>query len=626
MGSLTLYKKKARGQSSGWGGWGTISGADYISSGNSAHVVYSANLNLGGQALSACTVKTNFVANSSSHAATLKCYLYTSDPTSGSPSAPPAGYAAVVSASVTVPYYGLYQTFSFTGLNITSGTKLYFWFVDENSSSTVDYLYSSATGNGYTANPTASGTFTALPLSLSISPDSVATGSDVTLNVANGAGISLTATISYSGTTLKTETFTGGSCTITCLKAWFDTANVTLLDSITLTVTVTGGGSTLTGYFTLTAGEDMRPVVGTPTVTLVQASSASDFPSTYIANISKAKVEAAVTLPTDAVIDSVVLSFTGGSNVTMTLNSGTGKYEATTAGPLTGDTTFLVTAADKRGLSGSNTASVTGVMPYTPPSVVYDEEYTYRCDALGAKTAGGAYYRVKVAAVYDTGLSGNAVTKLNVKLKNDSSTTNLTSGVQSSAIGGSLDAKTAYIIVVTVKDKISGDITRELKLPGMQRNLVIKRSADGTYVGVGMAPAHSSGGSTIELPSGGKIYIGGTELVIPDLTPYALAANVAAKSFTLVGTTDNTQYSPISLPASFSELIVEWEDARYSQALVHTAHICVGQLSSTPRLFAYGDTLAGDGKLGCTVSLTEADINDSNAPSTGTFTMKVYAR
>lgn len=521
MGSLTLSQKKARGQSSGWGGWGTITGADYISADNSAFVVYSANLNLTGQKLTACQVKTNFVARSGSHGATLRCYLYTSDPTVGDPISPPSGYAAYADYSVTVPYYGLYQTFSFSGLNITSGSKLYFWFVDYNSSSTADDMYHQATGNAYTAAPTCSGTFADLPMSLTVTPESVSTGNKVTINVTNGSGKNLTATLKYGNRTLATQSFTTGSCQITCPKSWFDTAGVTMLKSMTIAVTVTGG---MAGNFTLTAGSDMNPIVGTPTVSIVQAASASDFPNTYLANISSAKVTASVDLPTDAIIGSVVLSFPGGTSVNMTYNSSTGKYEGTTAAPITGDTTFTVTATDMRGMTGSNTASISGVVPYSLPSAVIDEAYTYRCDVSGAKLSGGTYYRVKATASYYTALNGNSLQKFTVKIKGTSTETALSSGVQSAPISGMTNAKQSYTVVVTVQDRISGEITRELKLDGMLRDFVMKRSAnglEGPFIGIGMTPEHSSGAPTIELPSGAKIYIGGVELGNPDLSEYA---------------------------------------------------------------------------------------------------------
>lgn len=528
---LTLSQKRAKGQSSGWGNWTSIAGADYISADNGAYVVYSANLALGGQKLTACQVKTNFVSRGSgTHAATLRCYLYTSDPTGNS--SPPDGYLDYVDYSVNVPYYGVFQTFSFSGLNITAGTKLYFWFEDNNSSSTADDMYHYATGNGYTQRPAVSGTFAALPLVVTASPEELRSGETLTLAIQNRNGRTLTARIKRGSTVLATQSVSADSCSFVCYKDWFDTAQITVLDQIQLTAEVTDGTESASAYFLLDAGDDMKPIVGTPTVSIVQPQSAASFPSTYIANLSRAKVSAAVTLPTDAAVSAVVLSYAGRS-VPMTLNSQSGEYEATTAGPLTGDTAFTVTATDERGLSGSNSAAVSGVVPYTLPSAVFDLSGTWRCDANGDREAGGANYRAKAAATVYTGLSGNSLRKLTVAIKGEVTETNLTPGVQSAKIAANMDATRSYTLVLTVQDQISGEITSELKLDGRQRDLVLKRNTagTGTCLGIGKAPDHLSDGSTIELPEGSKIFIGDDEVGNPDLSPYAKTADLGTAAF-----------------------------------------------------------------------------------------------
>ena len=131
MGNISLYQKRAR-NSSGWGNWGTISGADYASTANAAYVVYSAAMNLGtSSALTSLSVSTNFVCRTSgvSHAAVVACYLYDFDPTGGT--TPPANYLGVSQATISVPYYGVHQTFNFSGLNITSNKTLYFFFLEK---------------------------------------------------------------------------------------------------------------------------------------------------------------------------------------------------------------------------------------------------------------------------------------------------------------------------------------------------------------------------------------------------------------------------------------------------------------------------------------------------------------
>ncbi len=618
MSSLTLSLKRVRYQSSGWGNWERIYGnPSYISHENHAYVVYSADLALAGEKLTGCSFTAHFGSRGATHAATLHCALYTSDPTSGNPVNAPLDYTAHVQVDKNVSSSGLYQTFTFTGLNIQNVTKLYFWIIDENSSSTPDDLYHDVS---------CTATFAALPLGLTVSPDELRTGEDVTLTISNAAGRAITANIKSGSTVLATQSVTGDTCTFTCSKAWFDTTGYTMLDQITLTAEVTDGTYTATDYFYLDAGDDMKPVVGTPTVSIVQAQSAASFPNTYIANISKAKVSAEITLPTNATISAVVLSYAGRS-VNMTLNSQTGLYEGETTGPLTGDTAFTVTATDIRGLTGTGSAAVTGVVPYTLPSAVIDPADTYRCDSSGVKESGGEYFKVKATATYYSALSGNSLQKFTVKIKNSATETALTSGTQSAAISGMTNPRQAYTIVVTVQHQISGEITAELRLDGMQRDFVLKRNTagTGTCIGIGMAPEHLSGGCTLELPSGAKIYIGGVEF--PDMSGYATTAalaNKADKAFTLLGTT--TGSTPIALGSAYTEFIVEWADTRYASILVHSAHICRAQLDSTPRLYAYGPTMGGDGYLGCSVSEDEAELNWSNAPSGATFTMKVYGR
>ena len=359
---------------------------------------------------------------------------------------------------------------------------------------------------------------------LSLSPEAVSTGNSVSITVANGSGVTFTASIQYTDdedntTVLATQSFDTGSCSIACDKAWFDDLGITEDQSVELDVVVTGGPETMTETLTLNAGDDMLPVVGTPTISLVQASSASLFPSTWLANLSKAKVEAAVTLPTDAEIYGVVLSNPGGTSVAMTYNSGTGKYEGTTAGPISGDTVFTVTAVDERGLAGSNTVSLTGVVPYTPPAVTIDKSSTWRCNSSGTKTRGGTYYRVRATATICTDLSGNSIKKLTTSVRGVSgSMHDITSGTQSQPFGDMANTNAVYTVVVTVQDQVSGEITAELTLDGAQRYVVVTRSNDGTYVGVGMEPTRSSGASSIELPAGSKILIGGQEVgVLPTL-------------------------------------------------------------------------------------------------------------
>lgn len=509
MASLTLQYKKPRGQNSGWGSWQSISGQDYCSYGNNAHVVYRAALDLTGSSkMTACQVNTNFVCRTSgaSHAATLYCFLYTSDPTTSSPTTPPSGYVAVAQYSVTVPYYGVNQYFYFSDLNITSGGYLYFWFTDLNNSSYADDLYSYATGNGYTGTPGCSGTFAKAQRTLSISPASVTTGSAVTVSIGN-ADASETIRFYYGNTLLHSQAISNGYASITCPKSWFTTAGVSTLSAMTVSVTV-DSDSSLSGSFTLTAGDNMKPTVGAPSFTIVQPSPASTYyPNTYIANISKAKISVTVTAGSNAAIRTVVATYNNRS-LTLTYNSSTGKYEGTMAAPITADTTFTVTATDARGFTGSNSGSITGVVAYSPPAINIDTSMTFRCNSSGVQESGGAYWRAKAeATIYASGgMSDNSILAFTAGIKNGTAYS-ISSNVQSSVYGGALDSRTNYTLVITLQDKLN-TVTKEYVLSSITRNVVVTRDSSGTHVGVGMTPQRTSGGSTIELPLSGKFLMG----------------------------------------------------------------------------------------------------------------------
>lgn len=489
-----------------WGSWGSVTGNTTIGSNYNCHCVYSASVSMAGaSSLNSVTFKDTFAADMSA-SLTLQCYLYSSDPTSGGATSPPSGYISSYQTVKNITAAGLTNTISFTGLNLSSASMLYVWVTASyNASGGAIYCCDMS---GVDQPTTITGSFSAAVMSLSISPATVTTGNAVALSVANGSGYTLTATFKYGNTTLATQTFYYGSTSVTCPKSWFTTAGVTMLTSMTVSVTVTGGTSTMTDSFTLSAGNDMKPTVGTPTAAIVQASSASDFPSTYIAGVSKCKVSAAVSTGSNASISTVRLTYPGGAAVNMIYNSGTGKYEGTTAAPITVDTTFTVTATDVRGLSASSTVSVSGVVPYTAPSVVINT--AYRCDSSGTEESGGAYWKIKVTATYSTNLTGNSLTKLTAGIEGGTAN-NLTSGTLSSPFSGMTNSKAAYKVIVTVKDKVSGEVTKEITLEGLSRNIVVLRSVDGTYVGVGTTPTNTSGKSTVEMPEGGRVLTGGID-------------------------------------------------------------------------------------------------------------------
>lgn len=504
MGTLSLSYKKAR-SSSGWGSWAAISGSDIIDSAVSYHCVYAANLSLtGGQHMTGCTVTTNFVSRGATSTRTINCYLYTSDPTGYS--SPPSGYLGVATYTGAFGTYGVNVQFNFSGLDISSGGTVYFWFQDIVSGAS-DYIWHEGT-NEYTATPYASGVFTAAALSLSLSSTNVTTGNNQVVTIGNGSGRTCTIRVYYGSTQLYAAATSTGSLTIPVTKSWFTTAGLTTVTSFSVSVRI-DEDSSLYESFTVTAGSDMTPQLANATLSIVQSGNAATyFPSTYIANISKCKVAIAVASRSNASISSVKLTYPGGATVTMTYNSSTGKYEGTTAA-LTADVVFTVTATDSRGMTTSEVAGYVTVVQYSKPAINISSAYTYRCDSSGTQESGGAYWRAMATATYYTSLSGNSLLQFKVEISTGTSV-NLTSGVQTAVQGGSLNRTANYTLTFTIQDKVSDPITKTFVLESVTRNVVIKRNSTGTSVGVGTTPTKTAG-SGVELPLSGDFLLGGLQ-------------------------------------------------------------------------------------------------------------------
>lgn len=449
----------------------------------------------------------------------LKCYMYTSDPTWWTPPEseyprmnPPSGYIASTIYEVQSFPYNTYVPFTFSNLNLSANTKLYFLFLSDGG----PFDWDCANYRNEEIAEAITGTFESY--TLSVSPASVATGSNVSIAIGNGSGSSITARIKYGSTQLWSGTTTTGSFSVPVNKNWFTTAGVTTAKSMALTVTI-DQNPTMSASFTATAGTDMNPTVGALSFTPVNSGRvATNFPNSYIAGYSKVKVTAAVTAGSNAAISSVVLSFPGGTNVTMSYNSTSQKYEGTTAAVINGNITFTVTATDARSLSGNNQGALSGVVAYVPPSISPDMDHCYRCDSSGNQQNGGLYATVKATATWYTALSGNALTQFLFYIKEDhtggySDTQNLTSGQQSAPLQMHVPGANDYAtVVIAIQDKVSDVVTVEIRLPSALRNIYVRRSVDGTYLGVGMAPQRRSGKSTVELPDGGAVLIGGVPL------------------------------------------------------------------------------------------------------------------
>lgn len=365
-------------------------------------------------------------------------------------------------------------------------------------------------------NTSLSASFTAVKsYTLSVSSTSAATGSNVSITVGNGSGNSITARIKYGSTQLWSGASTNGSFSVAVNKSWFTTAGVATAKNMAVTVTIDQDTS-LSAALTVTAGSNMNPTVGTLSFAPVNTGRVlTNFPNSYIAGYSKVKVSAAVTSGSNASISSVVLSFPGGTNVTMSYNSTSQKYEGTTAAVINGNTTFTVTAKDGRTLSGSKQGTLSGVVAYVNPSVSTTAANCYRCNSGGTKQDGGSYVSAKATATWYSSLSGNALTSFLFYIKEDrtagySDSRNLTSGSQSSPLQMHVPGANDYVtLVFSIQDKVSDAVTMELRLPPAPKNIYVRRSPTGTYLGVGMAPQRTSGKSDIELPDDGAVMVGG---------------------------------------------------------------------------------------------------------------------
>lgn len=150
MGYFGALEKRAR-TSGGWGAWGALSGADYVSSEGKC-VVYRvrAHYDSADAALSALGVATNFVSPlTSANPSTACCYLYTFDPTGGEVSAPPGGYAAMAGpVAFEASNVGNYISFHFPA---PSGAPEWLYFFFTSTARYADYgtnqIYHYATGN-----------------------------------------------------------------------------------------------------------------------------------------------------------------------------------------------------------------------------------------------------------------------------------------------------------------------------------------------------------------------------------------------------------------------------------------------------------------------------------------------
>ena len=523
MASISIDRKKAY---NGSGSWAGLSGSDTLGTNLNRYVVYRAPVNYSNaSAMTSCSLKVTLscvngrTMEACSHGAVVTAYLYTSDPTTGSSIA--GGWVTYAQAAVTIQSnWATEATFRFTGLNITSGYVYIAIITNNTSSEIVDSIWHVSSGYGIQA-PAISANFAALTFSLSVSSDSVATGGNQTVTIGNGYGRSVNVTISYNNIILYTGNTTTGSLTVAVDKSWFTTANVTSLQQLLNVLVTCSIDSSLSAYFTVTAGDDMKPTVSIPTSGGLTAENTGKalqyFPGIAIAGYSKCKVAASVVSGSNASITSVSAAC-GTNRVTLRHNGDTGLYEGTTPAVISSaNAVMTVTVTDSRGLQATASRTL-ACYPYVAPAVRVDESGTYRCtideQSREVEKKGGEYWKAKANASYYTDLPGNSLLQFTVGISGETPV-NLDSGVQTALQGGSLAPNSRYQLVFTIEDKVAPAVTRTFTLDSATRNIVFRRNARGTYLGVGTTPEGQNAlpllGSTVELPADGSFRLGGME-------------------------------------------------------------------------------------------------------------------
>ena len=265
------------------------------------------------------------------------------------------------------------------------------------------------------------------------------------------------------------------------------------------------------------------PVVGTPTFSLTQptAQLATDFPNTWISGISKCTVRAAVTA--DGTISRVYFTYGNSGQVTMTLENGV--YVGTTPGGVMDGTLFTVTAISG-GLTGSNSATLTGVEPYSPPSVqIVGLKRVYIDGDVIIEDDGGNVCEIMISPEISSLNEGNSIISITAAIdgisgefpldKNNSNYQKIEDEDEGEPVDLS-DPNKVYVITVTILDKVGRTGESRASVNGKLRDIVMKRDTTNnvTHLGVGMTPDVNAAGAytSIQLPAGAKIIVGGRDI------------------------------------------------------------------------------------------------------------------
>lgn len=256
---------------------------------------------------------------------------------------------------------------------------------------------------------------------------------------------------------------------------------------------------------------DDPPTVGSVSVSPINSGLDADFASTAIAGISRCRVQASVSKGTNN-ISRVYLTYPEYSgSIAMTLSGGYYVGETTLA--LSQSTTFTVTAVDTEGYYDSDTTSIS-VEPYAAPTIRVNT--LIRCDASGAEDGSGTYFLINAAASCSSVDGKNYIVSnsFTARVKNSSNYVQVTNNENTrSNVGELVNEDAVYVIVVAVTDHVGSTSSVEIGLAGKLRDVVFKRDTthNTAHVGIGMSPAGGDE-TSIQLPPGGKIIIGGQDI------------------------------------------------------------------------------------------------------------------
>ena len=293
-------------------------------------------------------------------------------------------------------------------------------------------------------------------LSVDVSETSITVGQSFTIDVTNRELEQLTVTMTANSRTVATTTATSDQKTISTDISYYNNAQDSKSTSLNVTVTVSDQrGRTASDTFSLSAySSSMLPHISSVQSSIVQPQNvSSEYPNTYIANISKVKVSVRVTFPTLAGASRAVVNYSG-TSMNLMYNGSTGYYEATTTNPITEDTTFQVFITDERGFKSSSSTSVTDVVAYSAPTVNIINYH--RCDADHTANDSGAYCEMTVeytiSSIDNTNVGTASVTS---SIYTDSQT--LQTYTQQIVYFFAADIEHSYDIVVSLADKIMSD-------------------------------------------------------------------------------------------------------------------------------------------------------------------------